>query len=115
MATSGLNQRQFPRIELECDIAIKDQRKGLLHTRTQNLGLGGLCVILDQEIEKLSKIWMRLSLAQPEAYLECEGRVVWMVKTTDVTTGKTTYDTGIQFLNLNEDQKGLIRSLIDRS
>lgn len=109
MSWSGLDQRAFPRLSARCDIAIHDRQFGQgLKAKTQNVGAGGVCVILDRALEKLSQVGLRLTLAESEKPIECDGRVVWMVRSKEPASGKVSFDTGIEFLNLfPEDQTRL--------
>ena len=106
MTWSGLDQRTFPRISARCDIAIHDhQFQTGLKAKTQNVGVGGVCVLLDQGLEKLSQVRLRLTLTESEAPLECDGRVVWMVRSKEPASGKVSFDTGIEFLNLTRENQ----------
>ena len=113
MAWSGLDQRAFPRLSAHCDIAIQDRQFGSgLKTKTQNVGLGGVCVILDQGLEKLSQIRLRLVLNESQTPLECDGRVVWAVRSKEPRSGKVFYDTGIEFVNLSPEDKSRLEALL---
>lgn len=114
MSWAGLDQRAFPRIAAQCDIWIGDSTAGLIKARTQNLGAGGVCVILDRELEKLSGVHLRLTLRDWPAPLECDGRVVWMVPSKELASGRVSYDIGVEFLNLKESDRERIQSFIDR-
>jgi c-di-GMP-binding flagellar brake protein YcgR len=113
MSWSGLDQRVFPRFNTRCDIAIHGGPFGTgLKVKTQNLGAGGVCVILDQGLEKLSQVRMRLALASSEKPIECEGRVVWMVRSKEPASRKVSFDTGIEFLNLSSEDQARIKQFI---
>jgi len=103
-----LDQRNFPRIVARCDVAIHDRIGGTIKTKTQNLGLGGVCVILTRDLEKLSQVRLRITLEESEPPLECDGRVVWMVRSKEPATKKVSYDTGIEFLSLNQQDRDRI-------
>ncbi|MBI4395322.1 MAG: PilZ domain-containing protein [Candidatus Omnitrophica bacterium] len=108
MAWSGLDQRVFPRVSARCDITIHDRIGGKIKTKTQNLGAGGACVILNRELEKLSQVRLRLMLEDPDQPIECDGRVVWMVRSKE-PSGKVSFDVGIEFLRLSpSDQERII-------
>ena len=112
MAWAGLNQRQFPRVNTRCDILIHHRLGGAIQACTQNLGIGGACVILKQELEKLSTVRLRLTLKSEAAPIACEGRIVWIVRSKEPSSGKVTFDTGIEFLNLKLDEQERITSFI---
>jgi len=105
---TGLDQRNFPRIEVKCDISIHGKGGYVIQSKTENLGAGGVCVILQEELEKFSEVRLRIALDSEEKYIECDGRIVWIVKSKDPASQKTFYDTGIEFKNL----KGVERQAI---
>ena len=113
MTWSGLDQRAFPRLSARCDIAIHDRlfSQGL-EAKTQNVGVGGVCVILDQALEKLSQVRLRLTLNESEKPFECDGRVVWMVRSKEPASGKVSFDTGIEFLNLTPQNQARVEHFI---
>ena len=112
MSWSGLDQRAFPRISARCDIIIHDRIGGLVKTKTQNLGPGGACVLLNRSVEKLSHVHLRLVIGELAQPIECEGRVVWMVKSKAPASGKVMFDIGIEFLDLKALDQERITSFI---
>ena len=63
-------------------------------THTENIGKGGVCVILDKSLEKFCSVTLTIYLKDGFPPLESDGRVVWAVKR------KGIFDTGIEFLNI---------------
>lgn len=113
MTWKGLDQRAFPRLSAKCDLIIHDRIGGTIKAKTQNLGLGGLCVILDRAVEKLSQVRLRLMLAETIPPVQCDGRVVWMVRTKEPALNKAAFDIGIEFLNLNPTDREQISNFIN--
>ena len=112
MSWAGLDQRAFPRVSAQCDIAIGDHLQGLIKTKTQNLGAGGVCVILNRQVEKLSRVHLRLTLDDSATPIECDGRVVWMVRSKELVSGKVLFDIGIEFLKMEPKDQELISAFI---
>lgn len=112
MSWAGLNQRQFPRVNLRCDVLIHNRFGGTVEAQTENLGQGGVCVILKQAIEKFSPVKLRLILKKETPPIECDGRIVWMVRSKEPATGKVTYDTGIEFVGLAHPEQERISSFL---
>lgn len=113
MNWAGLDQRAFPRVSTRCDITISDRIGGTLQTKTQNVGVGGVCVILNRELEKLSQVKLRLMLNDASS-IECKARVCWMIKSREFASGKATYDIGLEFLDLPQEDRLKIRSFLGR-
>jgi hypothetical protein len=91
----GVDNRRFPRAVYPCKIAvIKAGANEQFSTRTENIGKGGICVILRKGLEKFSPVTLTIYLEDGDPPLECDGRIVWTVKHKEI------FDTGIEFLNI---------------
>ncbi len=113
MTWSGLDQRSFPRLELQCDIWVFDNQETHIQTTTENVGGGGVCVILNRPLERFSMVKLKLILPSDFAReIEADGRVVWIVCSTNPATGKKSYDTGVEFVNLNEQDKKTLLNIV---
>jgi hypothetical protein len=110
----GFDKRQFPRLNLRCEISIKTNPASVspLKAVTENLGIGGVAVILDQSVERFSQCHVRLELSPELAPIEGTGKVVWTIPTADPNTKKKSFDTGIEFVNLPAPDQELIRKFI---
>jgi len=70
MAWAGLNQRQFPRIATECDISLsKEGDHAQIRTKTQNLGVGGVCLLLAEEFERFTNVQLSLRFDKSLGFL----------------------------------------------
>ena len=100
----GFNKRKFPRLSLRCEITLYPETpSGPFVTATENVGAGGVCVMLDTALERFSRCRVRLDLGQKTPDLECEGKVVWIVPTKEPKS-KTRFDVGIEFEGLEPVQ-----------
>ena len=110
----GFNKRKFPRIDLRCEVILRDRPQGrILQGRTENVGAGGICLILEELLERFSLVTLRLELDTHLPWLESLGKVVWIVPSQEVTSGKKAYDTGIEFVNMDPGHQELIRSYVE--
>ena len=101
MSWSGLNKREFPRINLSCDISIHDGDVPI-KAKTENLGPGGLCALLERELEKLSSVHLSLELEPNTPPVRSHARIVWIVKSKELGSKKVSYDTGFEFINISD-------------
>ncbi len=110
----GFNQRKFPRVSLQCEISIEspDLAKPI-SAFTENVGAGGVCVILDKALERFSKCRIRFHLDDKNPMIDCEGKVVWAVPTQEIKSSKTRFDTGIQFVELEASGSQRIREFLE--
>lgn len=112
MGWAGLDQRVFPRVSAQCDIAIHDRIGGVIKAKTQNLGVGGACIILARELEKLSQVHLKLTLENFAQTVKCDGRIIWMVRSKEPSSRKVSFDIGIEFLNLKPEDEEAIATFI---
>ena len=109
----GFNKRKFPRLALRCEVSILSDLTGKpLVTLTENLGIGGVCIILDDQLERFSKCRVRLEL-DDKLNIECDGRVVWAVPTQGTKPNSKQYDTGIEFIGLEPEISAKIREYLE--
>ena len=79
--------------------------------KSENLGIGGVCVIMERSIERFSKCKIKLDLG--EKPIECEARVVWAVPTREGKASRKRYDIGFEFLNILPQQTQFIRDYLE--
>jgi len=112
----GINRRKFPRVHYGCLIYLR--RKGsteTISTRTENLGVGGICVIVKEDMGLFKGIDLELDLENGiPGNIKCSGTVVWVVKKRDTKEkGVIYYDTGIEFVDIEEEGKKRILKIVD--
>ena len=110
----GFNKRKFPRLNIHCEIDILSEiQKGPIRTNTENIGIGGVCVILDKPLERFSKCRLKLDLTDQE--VRCDAKVVWIVPTREGNRSKKKFDTGLEFEGIESGQLSALRSFIIKS
>ncbi|MFH1594162.1 MAG: PilZ domain-containing protein [Candidatus Omnitrophota bacterium] len=112
----GINRRQFPRIRYKCLISIgtRDSSKTIC-TYTENIGVGGICAIIDEDLGLFQGVNLEIDLANGlPNNIKCNGTIVWVVKKHDaVRQDVIHHDTGIEFVDLDEEGKKRICKIID--
>ena len=112
----GLNRRKFPRAKYPCLVVLKSakhkpEEKYLAHT--ENIGAGGLCVIVKESVKMFSEVEIELDLMDLEEHVRCKGKVVWNVQRTgEESTKPLFYDIGIEFYGLSEAEKARIEKVV---
>ncbi len=114
----GLNRRRFPRVIYPCLVVvqrIEGGSKDIILTHTENIGVGGVCLILKQDLKMFSMIELELDLLDLESHIKCQGKVVWNVQhKSDATNKPTFYDIGIEFSDLLPQERERIDQIIQR-
>ncbi|MGB2705656.1 MAG: PilZ domain-containing protein [Candidatus Omnitrophota bacterium] len=113
---NGIDRRKFPRVHYRCVIYMR--KKGstkTISTRTENLGAGGICVIVKEDLGLFRGVDLELDLEdETPLNIKCSGTVVWVVKKRDPKEkGAVYYDTGIEFVDINEDGKNRISKIVE--
>jgi len=103
----GLDRRKFPRADLPCKITIfKKGGQEKFSTHTENIGQGGVCVSLNNSLDRFSLVDLVLYLKDEHSPIKCEGRVVWTVKSKDK------FDIGIEFLDIKKQDALKIEKVV---
>ena len=86
----------------------------VVDTCTENIGSGGICIILDDSFELFEDVALEIFI-DDEKPLICTGTVVWVVKKHPVgKVQKVSFDTGIEFLNISQEDKKKIVRLVEK-
>ena len=81
MAWEGMDRRQFPRVMYPCMvkvISLGGPQQYIL-THTENIGQGGLCVTLKNEIKLFTPVELEVDLLGIDEHIYPKGKVVWNV------------------------------------
>lgn len=110
----GIERRRFPRISYPCWIKIKKKMSSSEYfTHTENIGCGGICVILKESLSLFQELELELDLEDMRPFVKCEGRVVWVIKRAQYRLRRPScFDIGIEFVNLKPEDRTRIQNLI---
>ena len=112
----GLNRRKFPRANYPCLIIIRHNRVGpeAMLTHTENIGIGGVCVILKRSLKLFTPVELEVDLLDTNTHIKCEGKVVWCVQRHEGDAKASFYDTGIEFMNITMKDQQRISDVVNR-
>ena len=114
MAWEGVNRRRFPRANYAC--VVKVRYKGdseIFNTQTENIGCGGVCVMLPKDVKIFSPVEIDLDLNDSKPNVTCDATVVWVIRRSEIKeVTPTTFDTGVEFSNLKDEDKQRIEQII---
>lgn len=102
----------------KCRIRVSgDSGDEVIDTQTENIGAGGICVVLDRAFELFEKVNVEVFLDEKTAPLTCSGTVVWVVKRHPAGPSNAVegfkYDTGIEFSGLTAEDRVKISALVE--
>ncbi len=110
----GIDKRRFPRANYKCIITIRrvvNSQK--LYTHTENVGVGGICVFLEEDLKLFEEVGLALMLEDSTQPIECMGRVVWQVPRRDLKQKRQIFDIGIEFIDLSDKDKQRVEMLVE--
>lgn len=113
----GLNRRQFPRAKYPCMVTLwlEGEEKEFFLTHTENISIGGICLILKQRLERMAETCLEIDLLDMKDHVKCRGKVMWVVECKGKGPGSpSSYDTGIEFLDIDEIDRKRIHAIINQ-
>jgi c-di-GMP-binding flagellar brake protein YcgR len=110
----GINRRKFPRANYKCLITIKRRLNAkTLSTQTENIGAGGICVIVKEDLGLFQGVDLELFLDEKNPPIKCGGTVVWVVKKSLQKNKAFLYDTGIEFIDIRPEDRERISEVVE--
>ncbi len=115
----GLDRRKFPRVKYPCLIVLRhgesENDKEVILTHTENLGVGGVCVVLKQNVKMFCPVEVELDLLDLGNHIKCPGKVVWNVRRKMEDNQKPLYyDIGIEFNDLNKNERDRLEVVVTK-
>jgi len=110
----GINRRKFPRANYKCLISIKKRLTAkTISTQTENIGAGGICVLLKEDLGLFQGVDVELFLDEGKTAVKSGGTVVWVVKKSSAKKSGTIYDTGIEFIDMRPEDREKISEIVE--
>ena len=107
-------RRKFPRVEVEIRLVeITTEDEGIFSGVTKNLSVGGICVLIERELESGVLTILRIILPDDKPPIECNAQVSWSELYLRVP--KKLYACGMKFLDLEEEDEQRLADFLERS
>ena len=113
----GLNRRRFPRVSYPCQVVVRNEQDGkeVFLAHTENIGVGGVCVIFKKGLSLYSPVEVELDLLDFDDHVKCQGKVVWSVRRkSGEATKPLFYDIGIEFVDISERDRERMEITVQR-
>ena len=112
---NGINRRKFPRANYKCLISIKKRLTAkTISTHTENIGAGGICVLIKEDLGLFQGVDLELYLADDKTPIKSGGTVVWVVKKSEARQkGAYLYDTGIEFIDIRPEDREKLTDIVE--
>ena len=111
----SINRRKFPRANYKCLISIRKRLTSkVISTRTENIGAGGICVMLKEDLGLFQGVDIELFISEGNnPPIKCGGTVVWVVKKAQPKKGEHLFDTGIEFIDIRPEDRERITEVVE--
>lgn len=111
MSWSGEEKRNFIRANFPCKIIIHTPKEHIINSHTENIGAGGVRVIIEENLNISSFVGLDVLLGSMQ--IICKGRIVWVVEKPDSSNNEFRFwDTGIEFYEIEEKERTKITEFI---
>lgn len=112
---NGINRRKFPRANYPCRITLKkkDSDAQSLSTHTENIGLGGICVMLPEDLGIFAPVEIQLDIMDGQPTITCDGTVAWIVPGKKEKKSQC-FDTGLEFTNIKRKDETRIYNIVEK-
>jgi hypothetical protein len=112
---NGINRRKFPRANYKCLISIKKRLTAkTISTHTENVGAGGICVLIKEDLGLFQGVDLELFLEEGKSAIKSGGTVVWVVKKSEPRQkGAYLYDTGIEFIDIRPEDREKLTEIVE--
>lgn len=114
----GLDRRKFPRVNYPCLVIIRHgqgSEDDVILTHTENLGIGGVCVILKKNIDMFTPVEVELDLLDLGNHIRCKGKIVWNVKRKiDDKKKPLFFDVGVEFQDINKKDQERVDEVVKK-
>ena len=111
----GIDQRRFPRVQYKCVVNLRQPGgASAASVVTENIGMGGVCVLLEKGLDIFSPVELDLVLDDGKGPLHVKGTIVWVVRRREFRKGPC-FDTGVEFAELTAEDKARIEAVLDKA
>ena len=105
-------RRRYTRAIFPCKIVVSCPKQ-LLVSHTENIGEGGLRVFLEDRLEPLSIVDLKI-FVKKESPIKCKGKVVWVAEMLEpIDNQPLLFDTGIEFTEMDDTGRKYMEKLVD--
>ena len=113
----GMDRRKFPRANYPCLVIIRRDHVApeAILTHTENIGVGGVAVIVRRELQLFDTVELELDLLDMQSHIKCVGKIVWSVRRKESSEIKPLFfDVGVEFSGLNDKDRKRVEFIVNR-
>ena len=114
MGWQGMDRRKFPRVMYPCMVkVISSGTQQQILTHTENIGQGGICVTLKDQIKLFTPVEVEIDLLGIDKHICPKGKVIWNVRRKSIEKTKPMfYDIGVEFTEISKRDQEYLREAL---
>jgi len=107
-------RRRFPRLSVAVDIQYRVLPDAVAYETgaTTNISSGGICLILYEELKTGAILELNIYLPDNQPIIKAKGKVVWIRPFNVSKDEKERFDSGIEFMDVNETDRKRIDNYV---
>ena len=114
MVWEGIEKRRFVRANYPCIIVVFTPQEHSISTHTENIGAGGVRVIIEEKLEVNAMVGLEIFLYKEIQPIACKGKIVWVVEKESLYRKNLIFfDIGIEFHDIKDEDKLTIKNLVE--
>ena len=78
----------------------------------KDIGAGGICLLLDEQLKEGDILKFDVLLPDDPPVIQAKGKVIWIKPFSIASEKKTRYDTGIEFIEISNDDRKKINKYV---
>lgn len=106
-------KRKFPRANIKRKIStVFGERILVFNSHTENIGEGGVRVVLEDKLYVPAEVDLELFLYDSEIPVKCKAQLAWVREIEPAERKPSLFDTGIKFTEINNSDRECIGKLV---
>ncbi len=107
-------RRKFRRLNFICKVtAVFGERVLVFNSHTEDLGEGGVKVVLEEKLHVSTQVEVSLFITGKEGPINCKGEITWVREILPVDVGPRFFHTGIKFLDMAGSDQEIIKRVLE--
>ncbi len=109
-----MDKKKYPRALYRCTVSLwKNHEAARIVSTTKNVSTGGVCIVLQQELEASQEVRLEIDLGDDQPPVSCHALVRWTV-TSRSPNGPFQFETGFQYTAISDSDRTRIERIVEK-
>jgi uncharacterized protein (TIGR02266 family) len=114
--TDVQERRKYVRLTADVEVrydVLDTKSHEAMQAVTRNISAGGICLIINEQLPIGTVLQLDIYLPQNQPVIKAKGKIVW-ISAFRMANEKERYDAGIEFIEIDEEQRKIIDKYVLR-